>query len=63
MAGKGLFAQDIKKGTWMMQDIGQSLAKAATAERFYHCLSRRSGQLVTLAPEWLSRPVPGAGGD
>jgi hypothetical protein len=52
-AGKGLFAaQDMKKGTRIMQDIGQSIAKAATAERFHHCLSRWAGQIVTRETEW-----------
>jgi hypothetical protein len=41
IAGKRLFApQHLKKGTRMMQHIGQSIAQAATAERFYHCLSQ-----------------------
>jgi hypothetical protein len=54
LAGKGLFAgQSIKKGTRIMQDIGQRIAKAETAERFYHCLSRRSGQVVTRETESL----------
>jgi hypothetical protein len=53
IAGKGLFAaQDIKKGTRIMQDIEQRIAKAETAERFLPCLPRRSGQLVMLATEW-----------
>jgi len=48
-----LAGQSIKKGTRIMQDIGQSIAKAETAERFYHCLSRRSGQVVTRETESL----------
>jgi SET domain-containing protein len=36
IAGKGLFAaQDIKKGTRIIQYIGQRIAKAETAERLY----------------------------
>jgi hypothetical protein len=48
IAGKGLFAaQDIKKGTRLMQYIGQRMTKAETTERFHHCLSQRSGCIVT----------------
>jgi SET domain-containing protein len=64
IAGKGLFAaQDIKKGTRIIQYIGQRISKEETAERFHPCLSRRSEYTVTLETEWLSPPVPGAGGD
>ena len=36
MAGKGLFApQEIKKGTRIIQNIGQKIAKEETAERLY----------------------------
>ena len=36
IAGKGLFAaQDIKKGTRIIQYIGQRISKAETAERLY----------------------------
>jgi len=37
IAGKGLFAaQTIKKGTRILQYIGQKIAKEETAERVYH---------------------------
>jgi SET domain-containing protein len=53
IAGKGLFAaQHIKKGTRIIQYIGQRIAKAEPAERFHHCLSRRSEHTVTLKTEW-----------
>jgi hypothetical protein len=36
IAGIGLFAgQSLKKGTRIMQNIGQRIAKAETAERLY----------------------------
>ena len=36
IAGKGLFAaQDIKKGTRIIQYIGQRISKEATADRLY----------------------------
>ena len=36
IAGKGLFAaQDIKKGTQIIQYIGQKISKEETAERLY----------------------------
>ena len=36
IAGKGLFAaQQLKKGTRIMQDIGQRISKEETAERLY----------------------------
>jgi hypothetical protein len=49
LAGKGRFAgQSIKKGTRIIQDIWHSIAKAETAKRFYHCLSRRLEHTLTL---------------
>jgi len=53
IAGKGLFtAQDIKKGTRIIQYIGHRMTKAETAERFPRCRSRQSAYIVTREIEW-----------
>jgi hypothetical protein len=59
IAGKGLFAaQDIKKGTRIMQYIGQRIAKAETAERFHHCRSRWSAPSSREQPNGDDDPFP-----